>query len=59
MFEVAHARASIDFAGGRQQPALLQQETAVSNSLPDLAANIAGAHTTLQVNRAQMMMINE
>ena len=59
MFEVAHARASIDFAGGRQQPALLQQETAEGNSLPDLAANIAGAHTTLQVSLAQMMMISE
>ena len=57
MSNLACADVSTVCVGGKQQLALLQQETAEGNSLPDLAANIAGAHTTLQVSLAQMMMV--
>ena len=57
MSTLACADISTVCVGGKQQLALLQQETAEGNSLPDLAANIAGAHTTLQVSLAQMVMV--
>ncbi len=41
-------------AGSKQQLAFLQQQVTAEKSLSDLAADFAGAHTTLQVSHSRV-----